>query len=382
MPAAQRPLPIARAALLLASVLALYFGLHATITRKMPDFEVYWTAGVRARAAEPLYRAEDEHFQLKYLPGFAVLAIPAGLVPLQTAKSIWFGVSLALLVALIAGSVRALPERRRPAPALAAIALVAMGKFYGHELVLGQVNILFAVLVVCAALAMQARREATAGALVALAIVIKPYAVLLLPWLVARRRTEAVAAAIAGLTVVLLLPVPLYGATATAALHRDWWTTVTKSTAPNLLNQDNVSLAAMFAKWLEPGPVASVLAAGMALALLAAAGLVILRRRRVAAPDALDAALLLTLMPLVSPQGWDYVLLVATPAVVLLANYGDRLPRWLGAATLAGVAVTAFSLFDLMGRDAYAAFMSLSIVTVAYVIVVAALAVLRLRAVA
>ena len=37
--------------------------------------------------------------------------------------------------------------------------------------------------------------------------------------------------------------------------------------------------------------------------------------------------LLLTLIPLLSPQGWDYVFLVSTPAIMLLVNYEDRLPR-------------------------------------------------------
>ena len=53
----------------------------------MPDFEVYWRAGVRALAAEPLYREEDAHFRLKYLPAFAVLCIPAGLLPLTASKA-------------------------------------------------------------------------------------------------------------------------------------------------------------------------------------------------------------------------------------------------------------------------------------------------------
>ena len=50
-----------------------------------------------------------------------------------------------------------------------------------------------------------------------------------------------------------MLPVPLYGVHGNIELHRAWWRTVTESTAPNLINADNVSLAAMYAKWLGPG---------------------------------------------------------------------------------------------------------------------------------
>ena len=50
---------------------------NASVRREMADFEVYWTAAERARAAEPLYRAQDGHYQFKYLPAFAL-----GLTPL------------------------------------------------------------------------------------------------------------------------------------------------------------------------------------------------------------------------------------------------------------------------------------------------------------
>ena len=53
---------------------------------KMPDFEVYWKAAARAAHAEPLYRTTDGHFQFKYLPAFAVLAIPIGLLSSATAE--------------------------------------------------------------------------------------------------------------------------------------------------------------------------------------------------------------------------------------------------------------------------------------------------------
>ena len=97
----------ARAAIAAAAVLAALVALFAyKVAAKMPDFEVYWRAGGRALAAEPLYREEDEHFQLKYLPAFAVLAIPAALLPLPVAKAIWFGVTWRL----IPGPARAQPD--------------------------------------------------------------------------------------------------------------------------------------------------------------------------------------------------------------------------------------------------------------------------------
>ena len=368
---------------LAALVLALGAAVFATrVSGRMADFEVYWRSGERALHAEPLYRAEDGHYQFKYLPAFAVLSIPLALLPLDAAKPLWFALSGALLVALLALSLRLLPDRRAPAAFLVAATLVTMAKFYGHELVLGQVNLLLGATVLAAIHLHLRGRGAAAGLLIALAVVIKPYAVLFVPWLAAARARAALAAAAAGLAAALLLPVAVYGVTGTVALHVAWWRTVAESTAPNLLNADNISLAGMYAKWLGPGDAAARLAAGTAVVLVLAAAAVVRRRTDVREPSGLEAAILLTLIPLLSPQGWDYVLLLSTPAVMYVLNYRRELPPGLRVAALAALATVAFSLYDVMGRDAYARFMSLSIITVCYLIVTAALVALRMRRVA
>ena len=68
--------------------------------------------------------------------------------------------------------------------------------------------------------------------------------------------------------------------------------------------------------------------------LLLLAGLIFLWRGGVTNPELLEGAFLLTLMPLLSPQGWDYVFLIATPAVALVVNDEDRLPQPLRALTI------------------------------------------------
>ena len=367
------------AAVVLAALVALF---AYKVSAKMPDFEVYWRAGARALAAEPLYREEDEHFQLKYLPAFAILAIPAGMLPLPAAKALWFGITVALIPILLALGIGLLPSRRRSASVLALITLVLMAKFYGHELVLGQINVLFAVLIAGAVHALAGGRAATAGLLVALAVICKPYAVLFVPWLAAQRAVRALTFAAAGIAAALLLPVPLYGVRSAIALHVDWWRTVTQSTAPNLLNADNVSLAAMFAKWMGSGVTAATLATLAALLLLGLTAIVFVRRREVAGPAGLEAALLLTLIPLLSPQGWDYVFLIATPAVIYLVNYDRDLPTALRVAAWIALAIVAFTLYDVMGRRLYGRFMAWSTISVCYLVAIGALVTLRARRVA
>jgi hypothetical protein len=349
------------------------------VSRKMPDFEVYWTAGARAAAAEPLYRESDGHYQFKYLPAFALLAAPLAAVPLPAAKGAWFAASAVLMVTLLGLSVRVMPNLRRSPVLLLVLTFLAMAKFYAHELVLGQVNLLFGVLVVLAVVWIQRGREAGAGLLLALAVLVKPYALIFAPWLATRRQRGALAAMIGGLIVLLLIPAVRYGWDGNLQLLNDWWHTVTATTAPNLLNPDNVSLKAMFAKWLGPGSAASILAAVCGGILLLLAGIVMAGRGLLKKPDTLEASLLLMLIPLLSPQGWDYVFLIATPAVMLLIDETESLPRELRYATIAAIAIVALSVFDLMGREAYSAFMQLSLITVLVLVECAALVTLRFR---
>lgn len=348
----------------------------------MRDFEVYWTAGARAARAEPLYRVEDGHFVFKYLPVFAVLAVPAGLLPLTAAKAVWFVASVLLIVVLIACSLALLPEKRKPGAALAAILVVVLGKFLGHELILGQVNILMATVTAVALLAMRSGREGIAGGLIVLAIIIKPYAALFLPWLLARGRRGSILAAAAGFCVALSVPGILYGWNGAIAQHRDWWEIVTTTTAPNLFVADNVSLASAFARILGPGGAATLTTLAASIVLLAIAGWVFRLRRGLPFPEGLEGALLLTLIPLLSPQGWDYVFLLSAPAIAYLANYEARLPLALRTLTIIALPAIGLSLFDLMGRSAYRAFMEASMITWLYLVVTAALVTLRLRKIA
>lgn len=371
-----------RAALVCAA-LALAGACYAvTADPNMPDFEVYWRAGARAAHVQPLYSADDGHYQLKYLPAFALLAVPLAWFPLGAAKAIWFSFSAALLAAFVAMSISLLPNRRRRRWLLLLCVVLAMAKFYGHELVLGQVNLLLGVLVAAAVLLLRRHRETEAGLLLALAIVVKPYALIFVPWVLAIERRRAFVTGVIGMASAVLAPAVLYGLSGAWSLHAEWWQTVTTSTAPNLLNADNVSFAAMYAKWSHPGRTADWLTALTSIVILAVGADTVRRRRVVGDPDGLEAALLLTMMPLLSPQGWDYVLLLATPAIAFLVNYADRLPRWLGVAAGIAVAIAAFSLFDIMGRRAYAAFMSWSLITLCFVVVIGALYALRVRRVA
>ena len=350
----------------------------ARASTRMPDLEVYWRAGIRAAAAEPLYRAADTDYQFKYFPAFAVLAIPLGAVPIGTAKVIWFLVSATAFVALLALSTE-LPERRRSRAFLIAMLLVGLAKYYAEDLVIGQINILVTLVAACAIVAFKTGREIPAGFLVALAIVLKPYALILAPWVVARRQWRSIAAMIGGIGVAFALPAIVYGLDGTIALHHEWWRTVTTTTEGTLLGTKNVSLTALWARRVGIGQEGTMLSAACAIALLIAAAVMFVRRHGVKRPDGLEAGVLLAMTPLISPQGWDYVLVLATPMLVFVVNDIDRLSRVMRVLACAGIAAVGLTLFDLLGRRVLYALLEWSVITLGMLALITAAVAVRMR---
>jgi hypothetical protein len=374
----RRPLLIAIVVLLVAA--AGYA--TARLRRDFWDFEVIRTAGTRVMAAEPLYRPDDGHYQYKYWPVFAVAMVPFGAIPLEAGKVVWFALTVALIATFIRMSIVALPDRRLSTVVLTWWVLLLTGKFLVKELVNGQTNALLGVLVMLALRAVETGRPLRAGAFVACAAFAKPYAVLFIPWLLAASGVRAALAALAGLAAGLVAPALVYGWNGNLTLLADWYRTVSETTSPNLLFPENISLASMYAKWVGTGPTAFYLA-GLSAAILVGLAAVVWRRgRTVNRPAFLDTSYLLLIVPLLSPQGWDYVLLLGTPAIILLVDRFRERPIDWRLMTAAGLLLTSFTIYDLLGRGPYLWLMSVSAISVGAILLAIGLARLRLTAAA
>jgi hypothetical protein len=371
--------PLLLPALLIVLALTAY---NTRISREMVDFEVYRTAGRRAVDAEPLYRETDGHNTFKYLPAFAVAMAPMAILGQDASRVGWYALSCACLGLLLRWSVLALPARRWTERSLVVVAIALLAKFYAHELLLGESNLLLGVVLLAGLGALQLDAPKLAAIAFAAAVFIKPYALILLPWLVASYGVATGAVAVAGIMAGLLLPAIFYGWTGNLAQLSSWWHIVTNSAGPNLLGAGNVSLTSMWAKWIGPGSLASGLTAVSVVLLVAVAATMWRQRARVAEPDYVEFAFLLLIIPLVSPQGWDYVLLLGTPAVICVIDRWRELQTpWRFVSGLA-LALMGFSLFDVMGLAPDGQVMAWSIVSVSAVVIAATLAQIRLRALA
>lgn len=369
-----------RAVVWVVALTAIALALYASIrtTRDLTDFAVFRTAGGRLLEAAPLYRPEDGHFVFKYLPAFAFAMTPLAKLAPETAKLVWFLLSFALLAAFTIGSIRRLPERRRAIGTIAALTLLATLRLDIRELALGQTNALFAAILLASFVAATRGASRTAGVLTGAATFVKPYAVLLAPWLAAAAGLSALVACALTILVGLALPAVVYGWSGNVHELSEWLRTVTETTAPNLLLPENVSFLSVWAKWLGSGPAATGLAVATSVATLGAAGVVFINRRDVRAPAYLEFAFLLLVIPMLTPQGWDYMLLLGTPAIALVLDRWQLLDSPLRVAVAAALVVIALPMREVLGLSVTVAVMMTGVVTLAAVVVAAALVRLRL----
>jgi hypothetical protein len=158
-------------------------------------------------------------------------------------------------------------------------------------------------------------------------------------------------------------------------VHRDWYRTLVESTPGLLAGADSVSVAAFLTKWSGKADLAALVVLVLALLVLA----VVLRGRGLSRSPVLEVALLLALIPLVSPLGWDYQFLTSVLALTLLAHHLSDFSYALRWILLANLFLAGFSIYDLMGRAAYRAFMGWSVLTVSFLLVVFYLVSLRWR---
>lgn len=301
----------------------------------MLDFEVDYVAGTRFRQGENLYRPEDGHFMYKYSPGVAFLEMPISLLPLPVAKFVFYTLLTGCMIAVFALSYFLLPPVR-PIPITILIpTFLVLGRFFFREILLGQVNLIIAVLLLLMltllhqARGPSTRLQAAAGVLWATATILKPYALVFLPYFLMTRRWRLLTSALLLAALSFLIPVSVYGWQGNLTLHKSWIDALSISTPPLLTNPVNISILGLFSKWTGNERLSWILTAATMTALAPLVFAVVRQGRTLDNALVLDGALLLTLIPLLSPLGWDYQLLMAVLAVMLLIQQrGEFSPPW------------------------------------------------------
>ena len=337
----------------------------ARIHQEMVDFDVYRTAAARALDGENLYRSTDGHYQYKYLPAFAFVMAPFTKIPFNLARLIWYAITVGILCLFVQRTVRSIPDRTLSETWLVWAAILFVGKYYARELNLGQTNLLLGLLSISALMAAQRGSAWWAGALVGLGVFVKPYALILVPWVWLVAGVPGIVAGAITCVVCLLFPAITYGWQGNIDQVLGWYRTVTGTVAENLLVPENVSLGTTWAKWIGVGPLAANLAKVTSVLLVGVAIVIFAKRRGVRSPAYLEFGVLMLLIPLLSPQGWDYVFLLATPAVVLLVDRWRSLPTAWRVFSAVALFFFSFTIFDLFGRWLYTRLTAINIISIA-----------------
>ena len=353
---------------------------------EMADFEVNYNAGKRLRLGETLYRTADEHYQFKYPPASALLYLPFSFLPPSAAKAIWYVLVLCCIGLIFCLSSKLVDPggQKRYVPIVVSGAILA--KFFLRELQLGQINALISALLILMIWILvrdekspAPSRQIAAGTLWGLATALKPYALIFLPYFLLKKKWCAVGPGLLFLTLSLFLPAPFYGLRGNMAVLREWTTSLSRSTPALLNSQDNVSFLAFLVKSTGNQHLSIlILAAGLASLAFAVLGF-IGRGRTTASPLLSEAALLLVLIPFVSPLGWVYTFLCSVLAIALIVEDFHFFPKAAKIILCCNFLVIGLSYYDLLGKKLYAVFMSWSVLTVSFFILVAALFYLRLE---
>ena len=104
-----------------------------------------------------------------------------------------------------------------------------------------------------------------------------------------------------------------------------------------------------------------------------------MRGRDVERPAVLDGAILMTLIPLISPLGWDYVLLMSALAVMLQLQHRHSFTAPVRWAMYLNLAIIGLFITDVVGHTAHEFYTDWTLTTVNFLLVLGFLVALRLN---
>jgi len=353
---------------------------------EMVDFEVNHKAGKRLRTGETLYQTEDGHYMFKYFPSSALLYLPLSFLPLDAAKAIWYFVVVFSSCFLFYISYRILPLEAGKSLYLVFLPPLILAKFLLREIQLGQINAVVTLVLLFMVWFLTSekngklsKRETYAGILWGIAMALKPHALIFFPYFLVKKKWRAFLSGLGFLFISLCVPSLFYGFRGNIEILKEWISTLSRSTPALFTSQDNISIIAFFMKWTGNQNLSYVFS-GLIIALLALLVLVIiLRGKEIAQAPVLECSILLILIPLVSPLGWDYTLLMSVLGVLIILQNFFKYSRFWRGFLVVNFFIISFSLYNVLGRELYSVFMSWSVITVNFLILIGYLTYLRFK---
>ncbi len=310
----------------------------AAVLRVQGDFNVYYRAGSRVLQGESIYRL-DESSHFLYAPIIAIVFAPFAALPLRGAQFAWFLVSGVSLIALIPGSARTLFGRERHlTPALILVPVILCARFIDNNIEHGQINLPTLALTVWAILLGEEDRTIASGAMLAAAILIKPFAGLAALFLLLEGKWRPILfSLICGLILMLapILAFGLHGAIDQTVAYLEVVRSMTDRYTTMLTNQSATSaiarLMSIGARAGAPTSHASLfIGTGIELAIVAAIVIWFFRMpdsgEQGLLPHRFQLAALFCIMPSLVPISWKsyYVALLVPYMLLTFVTWSER----------------------------------------------------------
>jgi hypothetical protein len=309
-------------------------GISATL-RAQGDFNVYYRAGHRALHALAIYPAADSD-RFLYAPIFAIGFAPLAALPRHVAQFVFFAVNAFSLIELISGAGVILfgRERRLPA-ALIVVPVLLSSRFINNNFEHGQINLPTLALIVWAIIYAEESRDAWAGLMLAAAILIKPFAVLVALHLAIRRRFAVLGWVLAAGIALIVVPIVIFGPRGWIDQTGAYLTAIVSMTnryRTMLTNQSAVSAVARLMSLrggadVETSSAATI--AGMGLEIILVAAVLLwdaMSRERGKFARRLALCGLFCLMPSFAPISWKsyYAAMLVPYMAMTAALWTDR----------------------------------------------------------
>ncbi len=236
--------------ILIMALLFILFAVLEAINKRfwLHDFQVYYDAATNFFSGKTVYGIT---FGLgsgyyKYSPFALFIFYPLTWVYYDVAKVIYFIFLSLLIVITVIKSDRLVKDKlfgqldTKPRLLILLIITIAFLQHIYYELHLGNINILLLLLSLYALYLLLKKKEWAAGLILALAILIKPHFLILLPWLFLRKRFIAISSCIAGIVFGLWIPSLYIGFNANIQLLAQWKETILRHNISPVNGQDTI----------------------------------------------------------------------------------------------------------------------------------------------
>ena len=211
----------------------------------------------------------------------------------------------------------------------------------------------------------------------------KPYAIIFLPYLIMKKKWTTVAAGTAAFLAGLSVPVLVYGGAGNGTVLGEWLRSLAGSTPGLLWVGDNASLYAFIARTFGLTSAAEAMVAGGVCA--AAFGVLFLwmtlqgPKEKIPGAAYAEASVLMMLIPMLSPLGWNYNYLYGLPAVFILLTALPRFRRVERVVLIVDFILIGGTLREVLGKTAFRFYQGRSLVVPCFLFLLWMLFVARRR---